>query len=158
MKMGMKKGKPMMWSQWVWVRKSWVLTGPLGRSLFITCAASSRMPVPASITTRRPCSPKRSSRQAVLPPYFTVLGPGQGTEPRTPQKRRRILDTLPGHLQEHLGLFDLGLHRSLQALQVLPVARQVLHHPGGQLLRVAVPGKAQLVGVAKQDGHRPRET
>jgi hypothetical protein len=66
--MGVKKGKPMMWSQWVWVKKSFVLTGPRGRSFFMITLASSRMPEPASMMMSRSSSPKRSSMQAVLPP------------------------------------------------------------------------------------------
>jgi hypothetical protein len=42
------------------------------------------MPVPASITTRLPVL-LTTSTQAVLPPNFTVSGPGEAMEPRVPQ-------------------------------------------------------------------------
>ena len=34
--------------------------------------------------------PTRNSMQAVFPPYFCVVEPGLGMEPRTPQKRTFI--------------------------------------------------------------------
>src|SRR4051812_45710508 len=46
---------------------------------------SSRMPVPASRMISQP-SPVRSSTHGVLPPYRTVEGPGEGMDPRVPQK------------------------------------------------------------------------
>jgi hypothetical protein len=81
-KAGGKKGKPEMWSQWVWLRKMWATTGCSA----ISDRPSSRMPVPASMMKRSP-SRVRTSTQEQLPPYRIVLGPGEGIEPRVPQKR-----------------------------------------------------------------------
>src|SRR5215813_2585184 len=49
---------------------------------------SSRMPVPASRMTSQSVS-VRTSTQGVLPPYRTVVGPGDGIDPRVPQNRNR---------------------------------------------------------------------
>ena len=36
--------------------------------------------------------PPQTSRQVVLPPYRTVVGPGDGIEPRVPQQRTEMFD------------------------------------------------------------------
>ena len=76
----------MMWSECVCVRKTLVLMRPRGRSFFMITVASSRMPDPKSMMMSRSSFPNLSSRQEVFPPYFTVVGPGTGMDPRTPQK------------------------------------------------------------------------
>src|SRR5512138_2002218 len=121
MKMGVKKGNPMMWSQWVWERKSLVFMGPLGRSRLRREPASSLIPEPASMIIRRSSGSRRTSMQAVFPPYFMVLGPGQGIEPRTPQNVTRIAmmsRSLRDNGEEDLGLFDFLAHRILKRFQV----------------------------------------
>src|SRR3954471_21487195 len=49
---------------------------------------SSRMPVPASRMTSQSVA-VRTSTHGVLPPYRTVVGPGDGIDPRVPQNRNR---------------------------------------------------------------------
>src|SRR6218665_149173 len=56
-----------------------------GLPVALRASPSSRTPVPRSKMSSS--SPQRISRQGVLPPYRWVVGPGVGTEPRTPQKR-----------------------------------------------------------------------
>src|SRR5512137_426332 len=124
----------MMWSQWVWVRKIFVRMGPFFKSFASIFPASSRMPLPASTITSRSSAPKRSSRHAVLPPYFTVLGPGVGMDPRTPQNVRRMAMPSLRDLQEDLGLLDLPVHQPLDGLQVVPADAQLLEHGVGDLL------------------------
>src|SRR5215213_1143829 len=54
------------------------------------------MPVPASRTTTTP-SPRSTSTHDVLPPYRTVCGPGDASEPRHPQMRmRKASASVPG--------------------------------------------------------------
>src|SRR5512137_1609481 len=118
----------MMWSQWVWVRKIFVRMGPFLRSFASSLPASSRMPLPASTITSRSAAPKRSSRHEVLPPYFTVLGPGVGMDPRTPQNVRRIATTSLRDLEEDLGLLDLAGHQPLDGLKVVPRDAQLGEH------------------------------
>src|SRR5271169_1119236 len=152
MKMGVKNGKPMMWSKCVCVRNTLVLIGPRGKSFFMMCPASSRTPDPRSMTISLSSSPNRSSRQEVLPPYFTVVGPGTGIEPRTPQKVKRMDTTAPllGHAQEDLGLVDLAVGLVLHRLQVIQRDAQLFEHVRGQLFRVAVAREPDLVGVGEK--------
>src|SRR4051812_22241172 len=52
----------------------------------INVRPSSRMPVPASTMNSSPSRVLISTHEQ-LPPYRTVRGPGEGIEPRVPQKR-----------------------------------------------------------------------
>src|SRR5690349_1864452 len=63
-----------------------VMGDPFARA--INARPSSRIPVPASRTTRAPLG-VRTSIDGVFPPYRTVADPGVGIEPRVPQKRSR---------------------------------------------------------------------
>src|SRR5512137_3125726 len=121
--------------------------GPFFRSFARSFPASSRMPLPASMITSRSSAPKRSSRHEVLPPYFTVLGPGVGMDPRTPQNVRRIATASLRDLEEDLGLLDFPVHQPLDGLEVVPRDAQLGEHGGGQRLGVAVAGKPYPVRV-----------
>src|SRR5688500_14409898 len=79
---GGKNGQPEMWSQWVWRSMLCATTGCSA----IKVSLGSRLPVPASMMNSSP-SRVRTSTQEQLPPYRTVLGPGDGIEPRVPQNR-----------------------------------------------------------------------
>src|SRR5512133_3237410 len=61
--------------------KKWAVAGA-----FIV-SPRARTPEPASKMIRS--SPARISRHAVLPPKRAVAGPGEGVDPRTPQKRTK---------------------------------------------------------------------
>src|SRR5512138_3757740 len=111
--MGVNMGKPMIWSQCVWVRKMSVSSGPFLKSVFMRWSPRRRMPEPASIMTRR--SPQRTSRQEVSPPKATVSGPGVGIEPRSPQMR--TLNMLASQLEEDLGLLYFLVDRRLELLE-----------------------------------------
>ena len=63
MNSGVKKGRPWMWSQWLWVMKMFAFTG----SLVSRCWASGNRPVPPSRMSRVSSS-VRTSMQVVLPP------------------------------------------------------------------------------------------
>src|ERR1700720_1355761 len=52
---------------------------------FVKSAPRFRIPVPASRI--RISLPARTSIHEVLPPYWAVIGPGEGVEPRTPRNR-----------------------------------------------------------------------
>src|SRR6478736_1073116 len=60
-------------------RVSLIVSGP---SSFSSARPRPRIPVPASSTIISPSA--RTSTQLVLPPYRIVVGPGTGSEPRTP--------------------------------------------------------------------------
>jgi hypothetical protein len=77
--MGWKKGNPMMWSQWAWVKiivywKRFSETSLWPRVL---------IPDPASIMIIS-SSFVLISRQVVLPPYFRYSFPETGIEPLAP--------------------------------------------------------------------------
>src|SRR6266446_10690851 len=57
------------------------------------CRLSSRAPVPQSRMITVP-SEARTSTQEVLPPKRAVLGPGAAIDPRVPQKRTCMADSL----------------------------------------------------------------
>jgi len=61
-KAGEKKGKPLIWSQWVWDSRIWACL----TFFWLNQWPSMRMPVPASSTMRWP--PTDTSMQEVLPP------------------------------------------------------------------------------------------
>ena len=53
-------------------------------------------------------SRKRSSTQAVFPPYLTVFFPGEGIDPLTPQNLISMLVSSFGcHLQKNSRVFDI---------------------------------------------------
>ena len=62
---GLKKGRPWMWSQWVWEIRMSAASG-VRRDAMSSCP-SGRSPLPASRMTRRCPGPVRLM-QAVLPP------------------------------------------------------------------------------------------
>src|SRR5258706_11715330 len=117
--------------------------GPRGRSFLMMSPASSGAPAPGSMRTSRSDVPKRSSRHDVLPPYFTVVGPGTGMEPRTPQKLTRMDTTalLLHDAQEDLGFLYLRVHASLHGFQVVQADAQLFVDRGRKLLGVPVPGE-----------------
>src|SRR4030095_13949367 len=86
-KIGAKNGKPWMWSQCVWLRRSVRRTGFVASAM--SSLPSSRAPVPQSITKRTPAFVVTSTH-AVLPPNRAVRGPGEAIEPRVPQKCMRM--------------------------------------------------------------------
>src|SRR5262245_13211302 len=66
---------------------------------------SSRMPVPASRMTSQSVS-VRTSTHGVLPPYRTVVGPGDGIDPRVPQNRNRnVMRQAPQCFADTMGNF-----------------------------------------------------
>src|SRR5213593_2922744 len=88
---GTKKGKPWMWSQWVWPMKR---CRRMGCGIVCArCSPSSRAPVPQSRMITVP-SEARTSTQDVFPPYRAVFGPGAAIDPRVPQKRTCMKPTL----------------------------------------------------------------
>src|SRR5262247_3401351 len=67
---------------------------------------SSRMPVPASRMTSQSVS-VRTSTHGVLPPYRTVVGPGDGIDPRVPQNRNRnVMRQVPQCFADRMGNGD----------------------------------------------------
>ncbi len=68
-KSGRKKGKPMMWSRWKWVKRRWIRTGPFPASSASAMMRSPRalIPVPESTTMYSPAA-VRNERQQVWPP------------------------------------------------------------------------------------------
>src|SRR5262245_436701 len=66
---------------------------------------SSRMPVPASRMTSQSVS-VRTSTHGILPPYRTVVGPGDGIDPRVPQNRNRnVMRQAPQCFADRMGNF-----------------------------------------------------
>src|SRR5574340_525136 len=84
---GAKKGKPWMWSQWVWPSKMVARMG-LG-AWAMRSTPRGRAPVPQSKMKRWPAA-VMASTQEVFPPKRRVFVPGVAIEPRVPQNRTRI--------------------------------------------------------------------
>src|SRR3954464_9771274 len=83
-KAGVKKGKPWIWSQCVCPSRMLATTGCSAR--LRSDAARPCTPVPQSRMRRAPLAVVTSTHE-VLPPKWTVPGPGVAIEPLVPQKR-----------------------------------------------------------------------